>query len=514
MKSEKKQNSGANLGFEEELWRGADKLRSNMDAAEYKHIVLGLIFLKYISDSFGERYEELSRDKTSDPEDRDEYISVNVFWVPKNARWKFLQSSAKDPSIGTFVDDAMLLIEKENNSIKGVLPKDYARPAIDKTRLGELIDLLSGIGLADKESRSKDILGRVYEYFLGKFALKEGHNSGQYYTPRSVVRILVEMIEPYHGRIFDPCCGSGGMFVQSEKFVQSHGGKIGDISIYGQESNQTTWRLSKMNLAIRGIDAKIEWNSQGSFLNDAFKDLKADFVLANPPFNDSDWGGERLREDVRWKYGVPPIGNSNYAWIQHFIHHLSPNGIAGFVLANTSLTSEMSSEGRIRKAIIEADLVDCIITLPDKLFYNATIAPCLWFITKNKINNKFRHRKGETLFIDATDLGQMVDRKHREMSDKDILNIVIPYYRWRGEGKEQYKDVLGFCKSVTLEEIRNKNYSLNPSMFVGFQNIIRDEVTHDDKLKRLIVELSKQMTEEKEINKQLNKNFSQFGLGL
>ena len=506
-----RRNNGANLGFEEALWLAADKLRDNMDAAGYKHVVLGLIFLKYISDSFEEKYGQLSQDKNSDPEDRDEYLSVNVFWVPKIARWKFLQSNAKDPSIGEYVDDAMLAIEKENNSIKGALPKDYARPGIDKTRLGELVDLLSGIGLADKEYRSKDVLGRVYEYFLGKFAIKEGHNSGQYYTPRSVVRILVDMIEPYHGRIFDPCCGSGGMFVQSEKFVESHGGKIGDISIYGQESNQTTWRLCKMNLAIRGIDAKIEWNSQGSFLNDAFKDLKADFVLANPPFNGSDWGGERLREDVRWKYGVPPVGNSNFAWIQHFIHHLSPNGIAGFVLANTSLTSEMSNEGQIRKAIIEADLVDCIITLPDKLFYNATIAPCLWFIAKNKTDNKNRYRKHESLFIVATDLGQMVDRKHREMSDKEILGIIMQYRKWRGETREEYKDVVGFCKSVTLEEIRNKNYSLNPAMFVGFRNIIEEEVAHDDKLKRLIVDLSKQLTEEKDINIQLSKNFGQFG---
>jgi type I restriction enzyme M protein len=481
MKSQNRLDNGANLGFEEKLWQAADKLRLNMDTAEYKHVVLGLIFLKYISDSFEEKHGQLSQDKSSDPEDRDEYLSVNIFWVPKYARWKFLQKNAKDPSIGMFVDDAMLAIEKENNSIRGVLPKDYARPAIDKTRLGELIDLLSGIGLSEKENRSMDLLGRVYEYFLGKFAMKEGHKSGQFYTPRSVVRILVEMIEPYNGRIFDPCCGSGGMFVQSERFVQSHGGKIRDISIYGQESNQTTWRLCKMNLAIRGIDAKIEWNSQGSFLNDAFKDLKADYILANPPFNDSDWGGERLREDVRWIYGVPPVGNSNIAWIQHFIHHLSPNGIAGFVLANTSLTSEISNEGQIRKAIIEADLVDCIITLPDKLFYNATIAPCLWFITKNKNNSNFRKRKNESLFIDATHLGQIVDRKHREMSNDEIRNIVEKYHKWRGESTEEYKDILGLCKSVSLDEIRNKNYSLNPSVYVGFQNIIRDQIAHDDR---------------------------------
>lgn len=512
MNKAEKSGGNAKLGFEEKLFAAADKLRSNMDASEYKHVVLGLIFLKYISDAFGEVYGELKKDPTSDPEDVDEYIAKRAFWVPKEARWDYLAKNAKKPAIGKLIDEAMDVIEIDNHSLKGVLLKNYARPGLNKQRLGELIDLIGTIGLGDRENRSKDILGRVYEYFLGQFAAAEGKKGGQFYTPRSIVRLLVEMLEPYKGRIFDPCCGSGGMFVQSEKFIEAHGGKIDDISVFGQESNQTTWRLCKMNLAIRGIDAKIEWNSQGSFLNDAFKDLKADFVLANPPFNDSDWGGQLLRDDVRWKFGFPPIGNSNFAWIQHFIHHLSSTGIAGFVLANTSLTSQISNEGEIRKAIVEADLVDCIITLPNKLFYNATIAPCLWFITKNKTNNKFRYRRGESLFINATDIGQMVDRKHRDMSSKDVRNVIISYHRWRGETKEEYKDVLGFCKSVALEEIRNKNYSLDPSMFVGFQNIIQDEVTHDDKLKGLVIRLSKQMNEEKDINKQLNKNFVQLGL--
>ena len=356
--------NGANLGFEQKLWQAADKLRGSMDAAEYKHVVLGLIFLKYISDAFQEHYEALKKEPHANPEDRDEYTGENIFWVPKAARWTNLEAKAKQPAIGKLLDEAMLAIEKENPSLKGVLPKDYARESLDKHRLGELIDLIGTIGLGDKESRSKDVLGRVYEYFLGQFAAAEGKKGGQFYTAQCVVKLLVEMIEPYKGRVFDPCCGSGGMFVQSEKFAEAHGGRRTDLSIYGQESNQTTWRLAKMNLAIRGIEANIAWNSEGSFHNDAHKDLKADFILANPPFNDSDWGGERRREDSRWKYGVPPVGNANFAWVQHFIAHLAPSGIAGFVLANGSMSSNQSGEGEIRKAIIEADLVDCMIALP------------------------------------------------------------------------------------------------------------------------------------------------------
>lgn len=372
-----KSSNGVNLGFEQKLWKAADKLRNNMDAAEYKHVVLGLIFLKYISDAFNELYRKLSTTKSADPEDPDEYRGENIFHVPKKARWDHLQKNAKQPNIGKLIDDAMDEIEKDNATLKGVLPKNYARPALDKQRVGELIDLIGTIGLGDKENRSKDILGRVYEYFLGQFADAEGKKGGQFYTARSVVQLLVEMLEPYKGRVFDPCCGSGGMFVQSEKFAEAHGGRIGDISVYGQESNQTTWRLCKMNLAIRGIDANIAWNNEGSFLRDAHKDLKADFVIANPPFNDSDWKGEMLREDSRWKYGTPPAGNANYAWIQHFIYHLSPTGTAGFVMANGSMSSNNSGEGEIRKNIVEADLADCVIAMPSQLFYNTMIPVCL-----------------------------------------------------------------------------------------------------------------------------------------
>src|SRR3989344_5123644 len=376
-------SNGGNLGFEKKLWAAADKMRSNMDAAEYKHVVLGLIFLKYISDSFEETHAEISQDSDSDPEDIDEYKSRNIFWVPPESRWSYLQKNAKQPTIGNIVDGAMDSIERENSSLKGVLPKDYAREALDKTRLGELIDLIGTIGLGDKKSKSKDMLGAVYEYFLGQFADAEGKKGGQFYTPKSIVKLLVEMIEPYKGRILDPCCGSGGMFVQSEKFVKAHEGKINSLSIYGQESNQTTWKLCKMNLAIRGIEAKfVKWNTEGSFLNDAHQDLKADFILANPPFNDSDWSGEHLREDVRWKYGVPPTGNANFAWVQHFIHHLSPTGIAGFVLSNGSMSSNTSGEGEIRKKIVQEDLVDCMVALPSQLFFNTMIPACLWFVAR------------------------------------------------------------------------------------------------------------------------------------
>jgi type I restriction enzyme M protein len=441
----KKKSNGSNIGFEEQLWQAADKLRSNMDAAEYKHVVLGLIFLKYISDAFEELHQRLKKDKDANPEDRDEYAAENVFWVPKKARWDFLQANAKQPSIGLTIDSAMELIEKENPSLKGVLTKDYARPALDKHRLGELIDLIGGIALGGAESRSKDVLGRVYEYFLGKFAAAEGKLGGQFYTARCIVRLLVEMIEPYKGRVLDPCCGSGGMFVSSEKFVEAHGGKRHDLSIYGQESNPTTWRLCMMNLAIRGIDGNIGQHNADSFHKDLHKDLRAAFVLANPPFNDSDWGGDRLREDVRWKYGVPPSGNANYAWIQHFVHHLAPNGIAGFVLANGSMSSNQSGEGDIRRAIIEADMVDCMIAMPGQLFYTTQIPVCLWFLTRTKSNGKFRDRRKETLFIDARKMGVLTDRIHRELTDEEILRIAGTYHAWRGEkGAGKYEDIPGF----------------------------------------------------------------------
>jgi type I restriction enzyme M protein len=500
----RKPNNGANLGFEAQLWQMADKLRGNMDAADYKNVVLGLAFLKYISDAFQERYEQLKREPHANPEDRDEYTAENVFWVPKAARWDKLQASAKQTAIGKLLDDAMLAIEKENPSLKGVLPKDYARESLDKHRLGELIDLIGTIGLGDKESRSKDILGRVYEYFLGQFAAAEGKKGGQFYTAQSVVKLLVEMIEPYKGRVFDPCCGSGGMFVQSEKFAEAHDGRRTDLSIYGQESNQTTWRLCKMNLAIRGIESNIAWNSEGSFHNDAHKDLKADFILANPPFNDSDWGGERLREDVRWKYGVPPSGNANFAWVQHFVSHLAPNGIAGFVLANGSMSSNQSGEGEIRKAMIEADLVDCMIALPGQLFYTTQIPVCLWFLTRNKASGRFRDRRKQTLFIDARKMGHLVDRKHRELSEEEIIRVGRAYHAWRGEKEAgKYEDVLGFCKSAKADEIIAHGYILTPGRYVGSEQIDDDGEPFDEKIQRLTSKLSEQFERSRELEEQI-----------
>lgn len=509
MKKENESN-GANLGFEQKLWLAADKMRSNMDAAEYKHVVLGLIFLKYISDAFNEVYEELKKDSASDPEDVDEYLAKRVFWVPKEARWDYLANNAKKSEIGKLIDEAMDIIEKENHSLKGVLQKNYARPALNKQRLGELIDLIGTIGLGDRASRSKDVLGRVYEYFLGQFADAEGKKGGQFYTPRSIVNLLVEMLEPYKGRIFDPCCGSGGMFVQSEKFIEAHGGKIGDISIYGQESNQTTWRLCKMNLAIRGIDSNIEWGD--SFRDDSFKDLKADFVLANPPFNDSDWSGELLQDDVRWKFGNPSKGNANFAWVQNFIHHLSPTGTAGFVLSNGSMSSNTSGEGEIRKNIIESDLVDCMVALPSQLFYNTMIPACLWFLTRDKKNHKLRDRRGHVLFIDARKLGTLVDRRHIELTDEDIKKISDNYHSWRGEMKDRtYLDIPGFCKSASLEEIRKHEWILNPGRYVGVEEEEEDNEELDKKMKRLTSELAKQMEEGKKLDDKIRKNLESIG---
>ncbi|MEM3370923.1 MAG: class I SAM-dependent DNA methyltransferase [Candidatus Woesearchaeota archaeon] len=502
-------NNGANLGFEQKLWQAADKLRSDMDAAEYKHVVLGLIFLKYISDSFKEVYDELKKDPEADPEDVDEYIARRVFWVPKEARWDYLQANAKKPEIGELIDHAMDIIERDNPSLKGVLPKIYARPALSKQRLGELIDIIGTIGLGDKENKSKDILGRVYEYFLGQFADAEGKKGGQFYTPKCIVKLLVEMLEPYNGRIFDPCCGSGGMFVQSEKFVEAHGGKIGDISIYGQESNQTTWRLCKMNLAIRRIDANIKWGN--SFHDDQFKDLKADFILANPPFNDSDWRGELLQEDVRWKYGIPPKGNANFAWVQHFIHHLSPTGTAGFVLANGSLSSMTSNEGEIRKNIVKADLVDCIVALPSQLFYNTMIPACLWFVSRDKKDNKFKDRRGKILFIDARKMGVMIDRRHRELTDEEIKKIADTYHAWRGENNLEYKDIPGFCKSASLEEVEKNNFILTPGRYVGFEEQEEPEEVFEEKMKKLTAELKQQMEESKKLDEEIKKNLERLG---
>jgi len=504
-------SSGANLGFERKLWEAADKLRSNMDAAEYKHVVLGLLFLKYISDAFGEVYEELKKDPTSDPEDVDEYISRRVFWVPKEARWEYLAENAKKPEIGTLIDEALDAIERDNRSLKGVLVKNYARPGLSKQRLGELIDLIGTIGLGDRENRSKDLLGRVYEYFLGQFADAEGKKGGQFYTPRSIVRLLVEMLEPFRGRIFDPCCGSGGMFVQSEKFIEAHGGRIADISIFGQESNQTTWRLCKMNIAIRGIDANIEWGD--SFRDDLFKDLRADFILANPPFNDSDWGGELLQDDVRWKFGIPPNGNANFAWVQHFINHLSPTGIAGFVLANGSMSSNTSNEGEIRRSIIEADLVDCMVALPSQLFYNTMIPACLWFVSRDKKNQKFRDRRKQVLFIDARKLGTMVDRRHKELTDEDIRKISETYHAWRGELKgKKYEDIPGFCKSASLEEVQKQGWILTPGRYVGAEEEEEDIQAFEEKMAGLMAELRQQFETSSQLEDEIKKNLETLGV--
>jgi len=498
----KKQNgNGANLGFEAHLWATADKLRGNMEPSDYKHVALGLIFLKYISDAFEAKRAELLKEDLADAEDPEEYLAENVFWVPKKSRWPHLQAKAKQPTIGKDIDDAMSAIETKNGSLRGVLPKDYARPALNKVMLGELIDLVSGIGMAEEADRSRDILGRVYEYFLGQFAGAEGKRGGEFYTPRSVVRLLVEMLEPYKGRVYDPCCGSGGMFVQSEKFVREHGGRIGDIAIYGQESNYTTWRLAKMNLAVRGIDAKIGWNNEGSFHKDELKDLKADFILANPPFNVSDWGGDRLREDARWKFGVPPVGNANYAWLQHIHHHLTPNGMAGVVLANGSMSSRQSGEGGIRRAMVEGDVVDCMIALPGQLFYSTQIPACLWFLARNKNPGDWRDRRGTVLFIDARKLGQMVDRTRKEFSDEeDIAKIAGTYHAWRGEPEAgAYKDVPGFCKSSSLEEIKAHGYVLTPGRYVGATVVEADDTPFPERFAALRETLEEQFAEGKEL---------------
>jgi type I restriction enzyme M protein len=548
-------NSSANLGFEAKLWLAADKLRNNMDAAEYKHVVLGLIFLKYISDTFEEHRAKLLAGEGdyegADPEDPDEYKAENVFWVPSDARWSHLQAKAKEPSIGKTVDDAMVALERDNIRLKGVLPKDYARPGLDKHRLGELIDLIATIdllasnqpspqpspsGRGSEESelpstsgrgaggegshRSVDLLGRVYEYFLTRFASAEGKNGGQFYTPSCVVRCLVEMLAPYKGRIYDPACGSGGMFVQSEKFVESHGGKLGDISIYGQESNATTRRLAVMNLAIRGIEADIGKEHADTFRNVQHPDLRADYVLANPPFNDSDW--HRKDDDVRWKYGVPPKGNANFAWVQHFIHHLAPDGMAGFVLANGSMSSNQSGEGEIRKALIEADLVDCMVALPGQLFYSTQIPVCLWFLTKSKAadpKRHFRDRRKETLFIDARKMGTLIDRVHRELTDADLEKITSTYHAWRGDPLSinhqlstiNYSDLPGFCKSATTTEIAAHGHVLTPGRYVGAEEVEDDGDPFEEKMPRLVAELESQFAESAKLEAAIRANLKGIG---
>jgi type I restriction enzyme M protein len=509
--------------LEKTLWTAADKLRSNMDAAEYKHVVLGLIFLKYISDAFNGRYEQLKLE-LEDPRsewyveeeearyltlnDKDEYTSHHIFYVPEKARWAFLQAKARQPEIGKLVDDAMDEIEKVNPSLKGVLPKIYADPDLNKQRLGELIDLIGTIGFNEPGHKAKDLLGRVYEYFLGQFADAEGKSGGQFYTPASIVKLLVEMLEPYQGRVYDGACGSGGMFVQSEKFIEEHGGRLGDISIYGQESNPTTLRLAKMNLAIRGIDAKIELGD--TFLHDRHKDLKADYIMANPPFNISDWSGEQLREDIRWKYGTPPVGNANYAWLQHFGHKLSPSGTAGIVLANGSMNSNTGGEGEIRKNMIEAGLIDCMVALPAQLFYNTMIPACIWFLARNKTNGKFRNRSNEILFIDARKLGTMISRRNKELTDSDIKKISGTYHSWRNPNGS-YEDVAGFCKAATMDEIQANNYVLMPGRYVGTEAEEDDGVLFTDKIAALTTKLSKQLDKGHTLEAEIRENLKSIG---
>ncbi|MCO5193182.1 MAG: type I restriction-modification system subunit M [Anaerolineae bacterium] len=516
------QNANNSDTLEQPLWKAADKLRKNIDAAEYKHVVLGLIFLRYISSAFETLHAKLDADEWADPEDRDEYRAENVFFVPPPARWSFLQANAKDPEIGKKVDAAMDAIEAENRSLRGVLPKVYARGNLDPTNLGGLIDLISNIALGVARERSADVLGHVFEYFLGEFALAEGKKGGQFYTPKSVVKLLVEMLEPYRGRVFDPCCGSGGMFVQSEKFVTEHQGRLNDISIYGQESNLTTWRLAKMNLAIRGIDSsQVKWNNEGSFLNDAHKDLKADYVIANPPFNDSDWSGDLLRGDGRWQYGEPPSGNANYAWIQHFLYHLSPSGQAGFVLAKGALTSKTSGEGDIRQALVEARLVDCIVNLPAKLFLNTQIPASLWFLSRNRsadLSNRQRSRRDEILFIDARNLGHLINRRTREFSDEDIAQIANTYHAWRNAPQSEltnlqdlsilpYEDIPGFCKAASIERVRELDYVLTPGRYVGLPDE-EDDFDFAERFAELQAELAAQLAEENRLNALIQENLA------
>ncbi len=502
-----------NNNFEAALFKTADKLRKNIDAAEYKNVVLGLIFLKYISDSFQELYQQLQQDEYSDPEDRDEYIAENIFFVSKDARWSNLQAQAKSADIGIVIDAAMDAIEKENKALKNVLPKVFAKPNLDKASLGQLIDVISNIELKAVNEHSKDLLGRVYEYFLGEFANAEGKKGGQFYTPKSIVKLMVEIIQPYKGRVYDPACGSGGMFVMSEKFVEEHQGNIQDITIYGQESNQTTWKLSRMNLAIRNINSEfVAWNTEGSFLRDAHPDLKADYILANPPFNQSEWGQDILTEDSRWKYGLPPAGNANFAWMQHMLYHLAPNGVMATVLANGSLSSNTSGEGEIRKNILKADLVDCIVALPKQLFYNTGIPATIWILRRGR-----NQRQGETLFIDASEMGFMKDRVHREFAPADIEKIQQTYHNWRNNKELQnnkYEDIKGYCKSAKLPEIEKHAFVLTPGRYVGIPDEIDDGIPFADKMHDLLTTLSEQINQEQQLNKNLQQQLAKIGFKL
>lgn len=498
-----------NGNFEAQLFKAADKLRKNINAADYKDVVLGLVFLKYISESFHELYEKLEKDEFSDPEDRDEYKAENIFFVPEKARWKSIQTKATFPTIGQELDNAMEEIEKENPELRNVLPKVYGKENLDKIALGGLINLISDINLVNENKNSKDLFGRVYEYFLGEFANAEGQRGGQFYTPKSIVKLMVEMIEPYKGRVYDPACGSGGMFVMSEKFVEEHQGNIKDITIYGQESNQTTWKLSKMNLAIRNINSQfVAWNTEGSFLKDAHPDLKADFILANPPFNQSDWGQEYLQEDARWKYGLPPAGNANFAWIQHMLYHLASNGVMATVLANGSLSSNTSGEGEIRKKLIENDLVECIVALPKQLFYNTGIPACIWFLRRER-----QVRKNEILFIDASEMGFLKDRVHREFTYEDMDKISETYHNWR-KNPDKYEDKKGFCKSAKRDEIEKHGFVLTPGRYVGVTDAIDDGIPFEEKMQKLTNTLKEQFAKEEAMNAEIKKQLAKIGFSI
>lgn len=510
-------SNGANVGFEAELFLAADKLRKNLEPSDYKHVVLGLVFLRHISEKFEAKHAALLAEDPIAAEDEDEYVSENIFWVPKIARWAHLQDNARQPTIGKIVDDAMLELEKANPPLRGVLPKDYNRPALDKVMIGELIDLISGIATHDADGKARDVLGRVYEYFLGGFAGSEGKRGGEFYTPSSIVKTMVQMIQPFpdpdrgiEGRVYDPACGSGGMFVQSEAFLEAHGGRVGQIAIYGQESNYTTWRLCKMNLAVRGIDSTgIAWNNEGSFLKDEHRDLRADFILANPPFNISDWGGERIRDDVRWTYGVPPVSNANYAWLQHCVAHLSPNGVAGVVLANGSMSSAQSGEDAVRRNLVEADVVDCMIALPGQLFYSTQIPVCLWFLARNKNpGGGMRDRRGEVLFIDARKLGTMVDRTRKEFSEDDVAELTSAYHAWRsGAGAGAYEDKPGFCRTVQISEIRTHQHVLTPGRYVGAADVENDGVSFEERYGALRTKLVGQFEAGRALEKRIEAAF-------
>lgn len=487
-----------------------------MDAAEYKHVVLGLIFLKYVSDAFEEQYSKVLAEWGEEAaEDSDEYTAENIFWIPKGARWSRLKSNARQSTIGQLVDEAMIAIERDNPVLKDVLPKQFARPELDKQRLGQLIDMIGNISVGNEDARSNDVLGRVYEYFLGQFAGAEGKKGGEFYTPRCIVRLLVEMLEPYSGRVYDPCCGSSGMFVQSVEFIDAHASGNGnrgkaksEISIYGQESNYTTWRLAKMNLAIRGIEGQIAYGD--SFHEDRHPDLRADYILANPPFNVKDWGGDRLAEDKRWQYGVPHKGNANFAWVQHMVHHLAPRGTAGFVLANGSMSSNQSGEGEIRRSLVEANLVDCMVALPGQLFYSTQIPACLWFLARDRSAESLRDRRGEILFIDARMMGRMVDRTHRELTEEEIARIADTYHCWH-KGASAYSDEPGFCRAVRHDELKEHDYVLTPGRYVGAPQKEDDGEPFKNKMGRLVKELRAQQEESAMLDKAIATNLSKLG---